>query len=71
MPLLKILESRVTVSVLEAVEKMFYGYCRIYFYANRTITLTHGTNTHSYIIGSCLRLMGLKAYWLSFQKLQG
>ena len=64
MPLSKILESRVTVSVLEVVgvhlsEK---SYCRIYFYANRPIIVPHGINTDSYAIGFCSRLIELKAY---------
>ena len=68
MPLSKILESPVAVSVLDAVDihlpqkKMFYGYCITFFHANRPITLAHGTSTHSYVIGFSSRFMGLNAY---------
>ena len=43
-------------------ERMFYGYCITFFHANRPITLAHGTNTHSYVIGFCSRLIGLNIY---------
>ena len=66
MPLSKILESCVAISVLEAVdvhlsEEKCFMVIAYFFYVNRAITLGHGTNTHSYVIGFCSRLMGLKA----------
>ena len=67
MPLSKILESRVTVSVLQAVdvhlsEEKCFMVIAYFFYVNRAITPAHGANTHSYVVGFCSRLMGLNAY---------
>ena len=62
MPLSKILESRVTVSVLEVVDVQLSEKKCFMVIANRPITLAHGSNTHSYVIGFCSRFMGLKAY---------
>ena len=42
-------------------EKKFYAYC-IFLYGNRPMTPAYSTNTYSYVIGFCLRLMRLKAY---------
>ena len=43
-------------------EKMLYGYCIIFFQTNRPVTLAYGTSSHSYVIGFCSRIIGLKAY---------
>ena len=42
-------------------EKKFYGYC-IFLYGNLPMTPAYSTDTHSYVISFCLRLMWLKAY---------
>ena len=67
MPLSEILESRLTVSVLEDVdvrlsEKKKFMVIAFFLYGNRPMTPAYSTNTYSYVIGFCLRLMGLKAY---------